>query len=78
MNNNTINPIPEELHVYSHDEGTENGTTPSRGRMIGWEGYLFATKIAGLTPLDWSVGIAFSTKIAGLTPLNSSKVRCQQ
>ena len=27
MNNNTLNPIPEELHVYSHNEGTVNYTT---------------------------------------------------
>jgi hypothetical protein len=29
MNNNAQNPIPEELHVYSHDEGIGNGTTPA-------------------------------------------------
>jgi len=28
MNNNARNPIPEELHVYSYDEGTVNGSTP--------------------------------------------------
>ena len=29
MNNNARNPIPEELHVYRHDEGIGNGTTPA-------------------------------------------------
>jgi hypothetical protein len=29
MNNRVSKLIPWELHVYSHDEGTENGTTPA-------------------------------------------------
>ena len=29
MKNCAHNPIPEELHVYNHDERTGNGTTPA-------------------------------------------------
>ena len=37
MNNNARNPIPEELHVYRHDEGIGNGTTPAGVEWLdGW------------------------------------------
>ena len=37
MNHNAHNSIPEEMHVYSHDDGTGNGTTPAGVELLdGW------------------------------------------
>ena len=42
MKNNARNPIPEELHVYSHDEGTGNGTTPAGVEWLdGWISFCY-------------------------------------
>ena len=52
MNNNAPNPIPEELHVYSHDEGTEIDSTPAGVEKL--DGGVFHC-YRHFTPLECSI-----------------------
>ena len=47
MKNNARNPIPEELHVYSYNEGTVNCTTPAGVEWLdGWISFCYKDRRA--------------------------------